>query len=238
MIYNQSIARRSLLGDESQNPSIAAKSLFTRALGKGRVRRAIARAKKRRRPFHSGNPLPALLGAAGLNPLSILSGLGGRFRKRSEARAAAVAPAVIQAANAGNLVAARGLIERAAHPMLPKESAVWVAALAQLSAKIRAAVTKYAELIPAASQKNPEEFAQSVLSAPPVNLAELEATAAASARESKAERLAAARESRASREATFGTLADVGVAGLQAFAGRGRRRPTQRRRPRRRSSYY
>jgi len=165
MLYNQSIARRSLLGDETQNPSIAAKSLFRGAT----VRRAIARAKKRRRPFHRGNP--SLASVASLVPggslvSGLLAGLGGRFRKRSEVRAAAVAPQVVQAANAGNLTAARGLIDRAAHPMLAKEHAVWVTALAQVAPSVIAAVQKNIASIPQASQRNPEEFAASVMASP------------------------------------------------------------------------
>lgn len=165
-IWSQSIARRTLLGQESQNPSIAAKSILERGFGRQLVRRAIARAKKRRRPFHRGNPVPALLGAVGLNPLSFLGGLSGRFRKPSEKRAAAVAPQIVQAANAGNLTAARGLIDRAAHPMLPKEQAVWVAALAQVAPAILTAVQRNLASIPKASQRNPEEFAASVMANP------------------------------------------------------------------------
>lgn len=225
-IWSQSVARRTISGQKSQNPTLAATALLKAGLGKRRTRRAIKRAGSLRRRFHRGNPAPAIVATLA----SKIPGIGNIFKKPSEKRAQAVAGAIIQAANSGNLVAARGLIDRAAKPMIAKEKAVWAAAVAQLSAKVRGAVQKYADLIPAADQSNPEAFAASVLSAPPVELAELEAAAAEQARESKAERAAAAREQRASRERTLGTLADVGVAGLQAFAGRGRRRSTRRRR--------
>jgi hypothetical protein len=224
-IWSQSVARRKLSGQKSHNPTLAATALLRAGLGKRRTRRAIQRAGFRRR-FHKGNPAPAIVAALA----SKIPGIGNIFKKPSEVRAKAVAPAVIQAANAGNLVAARGLIDRAAKPMIAKEKSVWTAALAQLSAKIRGAVMKYADLIPAADQGNPESFAASVLSAPPVDLGELEERAAEAARETKAERAAAAATARAERRATLGTIADVGVAGLQAFAGRGRRPRSRRRR--------
>jgi hypothetical protein len=224
-IWSQSVARKTVSGQKSQNPTLAAAALLKAGLGKRRTQRAFQRAGFRRR-FHKGNPAPAIVAALA----SKIPGIGNIFKKPSEARARAVAPAVIQAANAGNLVAARGLIDRAAKPMIAKEHVVWAAALAQLSAKIRGAVMKYADLIPAADQSNPENFAASVLSAPPVDLSELEAQAAEAARETKAERAAAAASARAERRATIGTLADVGVAGLQAFAGRGRRPRSRRRR--------
>jgi len=61
-LYNQGIARRALLGEDTQNPSMAAKSL----LGEGRISRAkkkLAKAGLKRRKSHRGNPLPALIGA-------------------------------------------------------------------------------------------------------------------------------------------------------------------------------
>ncbi len=145
------------------NPSIAAKSL----LGRDVVARAVRKLKKYRpRKFHRGNP--TLASVASIVPGGgliggILGGLGGRFKKPSEVRAAALAPAIVQAANAGNLTAARGLIERAARPMIAKESAVWKAAAAQLSAAIVNAVHKNIASIPQADQSGPEQFAQSVM---------------------------------------------------------------------------
>lgn len=166
-LWNQSHARASLLGRETDtmNPSIAARSL----LGEFRVRQA-QKVKRRSgflRKFHKNNPTLASIGSlvpgGGLIG-GILSGLGGRFNKPSEVRAAALAPAIVQAANAGNLTAARGLIERAARPMKVAESAVWKAAAAQLSAATVAAVHKHIASIPQADQSNPENFAHSVLS--------------------------------------------------------------------------
>lgn len=166
-LWNQSRARESLLGHETDtmNPSIAARSL----LGEKRTRAAERKRAKYRRKFHKGNP--TLATAASLVPgggilSGILGGLSGRFKKPSEARAAAIAPAIIQAANAGNLTAARGLIERAALPMKVAESAVWKAALAQVTPNIVAEVKKHLASIPQANQSNPEAFAQSVAASP------------------------------------------------------------------------
>jgi len=191
--------------------------------GARRARLAIRKARKFRRPFYRGNPVPALV--AGLASKLV----GGLFKAPSEKRAAKVAPAVILAANAGNLTAVAGLLERAAKPMRPKESLVWKLAAAQLSARVKKAAMDYATLIPPADQSNPENFAASVL-AQPVSLAELEAqakearAAAGSAAERRAARAAAASDIQAGR------LTELGVAGLQALAGRGRRPATRRRR--------
>lgn len=162
-IWSQSVARRSMMGKErTHNPSPAAASM----LGKRRIKRAKAKLRRRgRKRAHKGNPLPAvvgLLGGAG----GLLGKLGGRFRQPSEVRAAKVAPQVVAAANSGNLTAAAGLIERAAKPMIAKESAVWKAAAAQLSPAIIAQVHANADRIPKADQSNPEAFANSVLASP------------------------------------------------------------------------
>jgi hypothetical protein len=50
--------------------------------------------------------------------------------------------------------------------MLPKEHAVWVAALNQVTPNILAAAEKQRRNIPKASQKKPEEFAASVMASP------------------------------------------------------------------------
>jgi len=70
-VWSQSIARRTLLGEESQNPSLAARSL----LGPRAVRRAehVTRRMFGRRRRSPGNPLPAFA--------SVLGGLGGFGRK-------------------------------------------------------------------------------------------------------------------------------------------------------------
>jgi len=62
VIYNQGAARRSLLGEESQNPSIAAKSMLGgRRVSYGKKRLGV---RGTRRRSHKGNPAPALIGAA------------------------------------------------------------------------------------------------------------------------------------------------------------------------------
>jgi len=237
-IWSQSVARRALMGSErTHNPSPAASAL----LGKRKVGRAKAKLRRLgRRRAYKGNPagaVTALLGGAlGGPPGALLGGLlgGARFRAPSSSRAAKIAPALVTAANAGNLTAAAGLIERAAKPMTAKESAVWKMAAAQLAPAIVAAVHKYATLIPAADQTNPENFAASVMasavSLPEIQAREMQARGVAT---SAAERRAAREEAKqATREAQ---LAGVAGAGLQALA-RGGRRPTQRRTRRRRST--
>lgn len=144
--------------ERTHNPSPAAASM----LGKRAVKRAKAKLKRGgRKRAHKGNPLPAVVGLLGG-----LSSLGGRFRAPSEKRAAKVAPAVVQAANAGNLTAAAGLIERAAIPMKQLESLVWKAAALQLAPTIVAAVKAHMKSIPKADQSDPEKFAASVLGSP------------------------------------------------------------------------
>lgn len=169
-IWSAGVARRALMGHErTHNPSPAAASM----LGKRAVRTAKRKLKRvGRKRAHKGNPSPAVVSSlAGLIPggslvSGLLGGLGGRFRSPSEVRAAKVAPAVVQAANSGNLTAAAGLIERAARPMIAKEHAVWQAAAAQLSPAIVAAVKTHMKSIPAADQSGPEQFAASVLASP------------------------------------------------------------------------
>lgn len=225
-IWSASVARQSLMGRErTHNPSPAAAAL----LGKRSVRRANAKLRRGgRRRAHRGNPLPAVVGLLGG-----LGSLGGRFRKPSEVRAAALATPLVTAANAGNLTAAAGLIERSQRPMKVKEQAVWRAAAAQLAPKIVKAVHDYATVIPAADQSNPENFAASVM-ASPVSLSQIETeakearAAAGSAAERRAARAAAAADVREGR------LTQLGVTGLQALAGRGRR-PVRRRSTRRRT---
>lgn len=167
-IWSQSVARRAIMGSErTHNPSPAAAAI----LGKRRVKRAKAKLKRRgKRRAHRGNPLPAVVGVLG-SAGGLLGKLGGRFRAPSEKRAGGVAESVVQAANAGNLTAARGLIERAAKPMLAKESAVWKAAAARLSGDIIEQVRRNADRIPQADQSSPEAFAASVLGNPVTALA-------------------------------------------------------------------
>lgn len=168
-IWSQSVARNAIRGRErTNNPSPAAASM----LGKGRVKAAKRQARKLgRRKRHRGNPTAAEV--ASLVPIpgaglvtGLVSSLGGRFRKPSEARASSVSESVVQAANAGNLTAARGLIERAAKPMKVAEHAVWQAAAARLSPAIVQQVNANLARIPQADQSGPEKFAASVLGNP------------------------------------------------------------------------
>ena len=161
-IWSRGYARAQLVGNErTMNPSPAAAAILKKSMGAKRYKRALKEARRRRRSFHKNNPLPALIALGGL-----AGKLGGRFRKPSEARAAALVPQLVAAANAGNLTAAQGLIDRANHPMIAKEHAVWQAAAAQLSPAIVASLNKYISKIPPANQSGPEAFAASVLASP------------------------------------------------------------------------
>lgn len=159
MKWNQSIARKHLLREDTMNPTIAAKSL----LGRSVVRRAARRIKRRR--FHRDNPLPALAALAGASSvISKIPVIGGFLKTPSEKRAAAVAPGVIQSANAGNLVAVKGIMRRT-QMGIAKERAVWQAALAQIRPELVQRAIKQDKSIPEADHKNPETFAQSVMTA-------------------------------------------------------------------------
>lgn len=74
--WNQSLARRSIMGrEETNNPSLAASSL----LGRQVVRRAKAKLKRAgKRRAHKGNPLPAVASILGAG--SLLGKLGHRFK--------------------------------------------------------------------------------------------------------------------------------------------------------------
>jgi len=164
--YLQSNASKFVHGERpTNNPTMAARFIIGRGkVAQSRLKQYARRVVKARR--YKGNP--SLAGLASVVPGGgllggLLGGLGGRFKKPSEVRAAAVAPQIVAAANAGNLMAARGLIERAAKPMIAKESAVWKAAAAQLAPNTVAAVKKNAASIPQADQSNPEAFAASVM---------------------------------------------------------------------------
>jgi len=229
-LWNQSIARESLLGRDTRtmNPSIAARSLLGPKAAQ--ILRRFKRRSYRSRPFYKGNPAPAIaLALAGKIP-----GLKNLLKKHSEEVAAGLAPAIVQSANAGNLTAARGLIERAAVPMIVKEHAVWARAAGQLSPKIVAAVRKYADRIPAADQTNPTNFAASLF--PAVELRDIEQAEQEEAAQIKAERRGRAATAAAAGERREARLTELGAAGLQALA-RGGRRPTQRRRRRRSYDY-
>lgn len=225
MKYLQSQASRFVHGNrDTSNPTMAARFILGRFAGR-KATGLIQRYRRGRRSAYKGNPAIAALAG-------VLGGLdlGKRFKAPSFKRAAAMAPAIVAAANAGNLTAARGLIERAALPMNAKEHAVWAAAAGQLAPKIRAAVTMYAALVPAADQAGPEQFAASLV-ASPVQLTELETQA----REERAARGAAgaakAARAEAAAERREARFTELGAAGLTALA-RGGRRPARRRKRR------
>lgn len=230
-IWSQSVARRSMMGHErTHNPSPAAAFLLEKRYGKKGLARAVAFLKKRRRSAYRGNPVAALAAPVAESIIGHIPGLKNLLKKHSEDIARGLAPSIVASANAGNLTAARGLLERAAIPMIVKEHAVWAAAAQQLSPKIVAAVKKYADQIPQASQANPAAFAQSLT--PEVSLQQIEAEAASHTAAQKAEAAAARRQTVLERQATLGTVAGVATAGLQALARRSVRRSPQRRRRR------
>lgn len=82
-VWNQGIARRSLGGGRTHNPTPAAQAM----LGKKALTRAAARLKRGgRKRAHKGNPLPAVVGVLGL--ASKLGGLLGRFQNKDPIRIA------------------------------------------------------------------------------------------------------------------------------------------------------
>ena len=99
-VWSQSAARKMLLGEETMNPSIAARSLLGPRVV-ARAERAVRRhfGRKRRQP---GNPLPALAG--------LLGGLkfGGPDAKKMAIRAAAVDKIALKA-NTGDVAALESL---------------------------------------------------------------------------------------------------------------------------------
>lgn len=96
---------------------------------------------------------------------SFLSGLSKRLKQPSEKRAAAVAQQAVDAANLGNLTAAKMIADRTTFG-IAKERAVWSAALAQLHPEIIRAAQ--AARIPAGfiDQSTPESAVQSALAHP------------------------------------------------------------------------
>lgn len=96
---------------------------------------------------------------------SLLGGLAKRLKQPSEKRAAAVAQQAVDAANLGNLTAAKMIADRTTFG-IAKERAVWSAALAQLHPEIIRAAQ--AARIPAGfiDQSTPESAVQSALAHP------------------------------------------------------------------------
>lgn len=163
MLWSRGIARARLMGYEpTHNPSPAAAALLKRGLGKRKRLAAVVRAlSRRRRPFHRGNPPPAVVALAAYGKKL----LGGRFRTPSEKRAEPVAQQLVTAAVGGNLTAAKAIIERT-QIGIAKERAVWNAALAQLPPELMKAVTRYKAQIPGVDHTSPEAAGSSALSRP------------------------------------------------------------------------
>jgi hypothetical protein len=79
-IWSRGYGRAALIGPErTMNPAPAAASILRAELGGSQFRRLVNRIKRRRRPFHKDNPLPAVVG--------LLGSLGG-VTKRLKGRAA------------------------------------------------------------------------------------------------------------------------------------------------------
>jgi hypothetical protein len=108
-IWSQSIARKTLLGEESQNPSIAAASL----LGKKAVRRAeqFQRRKFGRKRRSPDNPLPAFIGSA-LGGLGGIFGGAGKKQAQREAANEATLQEGITALQSENLLGAKDALQR------------------------------------------------------------------------------------------------------------------------------
>lgn len=226
-IWSQGIARRSLLGEPSKNPTLAAAMLLRRGFGRKRVARAVKALSRVRRRFHRGNPLPAAAALAAASKL----GLGGLFKTPSEKRAGKVVGAVVASAVNGNLTAAKAILERT-EIGISKERAVWRSAWAQVPQKVKTLLKQYGELVPGVDHTNPETAAETALSRA-VDANELERAAEEEAAQLKSERAAAARERAAAGERREARLLDVGGQIGAAILGRGRsrrRRTTRRRR--------
>ncbi len=220
-LWNQSVARESLLGHQTRtmNPSIAARSLLGRRVTEGAFRRL-----RGRRRFYRENPAPALVAA-------IAGKIGGRlFKVPSEQKAAKVAGAAVSSAVNGNLTAAKMIFDRQTIG-IAKERAIWVAAWGQVPKSIKDAVKKYSEIIPGVDQSRPELAVQSAL-ARAVDLNDIKQQEREQLEAVKAERRGAAASAAAASERREARFTELGAAGLQALARGGRRRGTRRRRRR------
>jgi len=224
-IWSQGVARRSLIGGATHNPSPAATALLGRTFGKRGVRRAVRRVGKLRRSSHRGNPLPAVVATVAGH----LPGVKNLFKTPSEKRAAGPAQALVNAAVQGNLTAAKAIAERT-ELGIQKERAIWRKAALQIPPKIMQLLQKYAEQVPGVDHSSPEAAAESAIArAVDANALEAAARAEGATRSAAAERRAAQAAARGERREEL--LANVAGVGLQALAGRGR---SLRRAPRRR----
>ena len=157
-LWNRSRARASIMGPEATfNPSPAAASL----LGKRVVRASMynqGQARRRlRKHTRTLNPAPAAL--------SLLSGilkLPKFLKKPSEVRAAAVVPALVSSAVAGNLTAVKAILERSTFGV-QKERNVWLQAQSQLPPALIELARKHATSIPGVDHKGPETAAQTAI---------------------------------------------------------------------------
>lgn len=232
-IWSQGIARRALLGSDSQNPTLAAKMLLgLQRRGGGARRRSpfakgLARARRLRRSFFRGNPAPAVVAALAGKLPGFARGL---FKTPSEKRAGAIAGSLVASAVAGNLTAAKAIDERQ-EIGIAKERAVWRRAWTQVPAKIKQLLKQYGELVPGVDHSTPETAGETAL-ARAVDVNELEDQAAEAARMVREERAAGRRETSAAAERREARLTELGLGIGQALAGRGRR-PAKRRKKRR-----
>lgn len=152
--------------EPTMNPTPAQFFLLKQGLGARRAKLGIKRAGRLRRRFHKGNPLPAVAAIMGSDALKHIPIVGKIFVTPSEKRAAAVVGQVVVSANAGNLVAVKGIMHRAAPGFgIAKERAIWGTALAQVKPELVARTNKLFKTIPEADHTNPEMFAQSVAAA-------------------------------------------------------------------------
>jgi len=210
-VWNRSYARARLIGKErTGNPTVQAASL----LGKRAVRATVRRLK--RRASHRWNPVPAVVATIAPNLLSKIPGLSGLLKKPSQARAGPVANALVNAAVAGNLTAAKAIKDRTTFG-ISKERAVWAAAAARIPPTIWTLVKKYDTQIPGVDHSTPESAGESAL-ANPVDGKELEAAevTAREAETAKAEarvsaRRGAARAQQAAQEARESRFIEAGT---------------------------
>lgn len=128
-VWNQGVARRTLIGGRTMNPSPAATSL----LGKQRVTRGVAALKRRgKKSAHRGNPLPALVALAAPIIGKYLH-LGGPDAAKQQLRLATLQ----RYAEAGNLKDLDAVaLRQEGHGVAIND--VTVAAAAELAQKVRA----------------------------------------------------------------------------------------------------
>lgn len=156
-LWNASVARQSLKRTSTHNPTLAAAAM----LGKHRVRQAVRVLKRSgKKRAHRGNPAPAVIAA--ISFVKQLIKLPKFLKTPSEKRAAAVAPALVSAAAAGNLTAVKAIQERSTFG-IAAERAVWQNALNQVPVELQQLAKTLAGQIPGVDHKGPETAAQTAL---------------------------------------------------------------------------